>query len=157
MISRTKLLISTITFLYCWYQELSCWYQELSCWYQELSCWYQELSCWYQELSCWYQELSCWYQELSCWYQEMPFSLVRIAMVMRSWILMRSSLFFRSALAKDGGRTSMRRKGSFLFICLSMKHENYIMAGFIYLFLLIKKKVILLIFIFIGHQVLRIA
>ncbi len=38
-----------------------------------------------------------------------------------------------------------------------MKHENYIMAGFIYLFLLIKKKVILLIFIFIGHQVPRIA
>ncbi len=44
----------------------------------------------------------------------------------------------------------------YLFV-LSMKHENYIMAGFIYLFLLIKKKVILLIFIFIGHQVPRIA
>ncbi len=44
----------------------------------------------------------------------------------------------------------------YLFV-LSMKHENYIMAGFIYLFLLIKKKVILLICIFIGHQVLRIA
>ncbi len=55
----------------------------------------------------------------------MPLLLVRIAMVMSSWILMRSSFFLVSALAKDGRRTSF-----YLFV-LSMKHENYIIAGLI--------------------------
>ncbi len=55
---------------------------------------------------------------------------------------MRSSLFLASALAKDGGRKNIHAQKRLLFylFVLSMKHENYIMAGFIYLFLLIKKK-----------------
>ncbi len=54
---------------------------------------------------------------------------------------MRSSLFLASALAKRWRKNiHVQKRLLFYLFDLSMKHENYIMAGFIYLFLLIKKK-----------------
>ncbi len=73
-------------------------------------------------------------KKLSCWYQEMPFLLVRIAMVMSSWILMRSSLFLVSTSQR--WRKNMHRNSSFLFICF-VNETWKLYYGWIHLFIFV--------------------